>query len=137
MDKETISNWLRQSSAFANAPLEAITELSAAFTEKKAAASTPIIREGDPGMTLYILASGSATVTAGKEGQQCYLGNISTGDIFGEIAPLSGGRRMASVTAAEDSILLELNPEVFRNTLHEYPALADSLLESLERYLLP
>ncbi len=74
MDKETISNWLRDSSAFANAPHEAITKLSAAFAEKKAASSTPIICEGDPGMTLYILASGSATVTAGKDGQQCLFG---------------------------------------------------------------
>jgi CRP-like cAMP-binding protein len=137
MDKEKISNWLCSSSAFANAPGEAITELSAAFTEKKAASGTPIIREGDPGMTLYILASGSATVTAGQEGEQCYLGNISTGNIFGEIAPLSGGRRMASVTAAEDCILLELNPDVFQDTIHKYPLLAESVVHSLERYLLP
>ncbi|MFP6879130.1 MAG: cyclic nucleotide-binding domain-containing protein, partial [Roseibacillus sp.] len=90
MDKETISNWLHNSNAFANAPHEAITELSAAFTEKKAASATPIICAGDSGTELYMLASGSATVTAGKDGEQCYLGNISTGDIFGEIASLSG-----------------------------------------------
>ncbi len=128
---------MRDSSAFANAPGEAITELSAAFTEKKAASATSIICAGEPGMTLYILASGSATVSAGKDGEQCYLGNISTGDIFGEIAPLSGGRRMASVTAAEDCVLLELNADVLQDVLHKHPLLAESVLNSLERYLLP
>ncbi|MCH2061838.1 MAG: cyclic nucleotide-binding domain-containing protein [Verrucomicrobiales bacterium] len=137
MDQETISNWLRDSSAFGNAPEEAIGQLSAAFTEKRIPAGLSIIREGDPGLALYFLASGSATVTAGEDGEQSYLGNISRGQLFGEIAPLSSGRRMATVTAAEESVLLELDPEALTEVLREHPLLEKSLLDSLERYLTP
>jgi CRP-like cAMP-binding protein len=137
MDKETISTWLRDSSAFADAPVEAITQLSAAFTEKRAAAGTRIIREGDSDVALYLLGSGSATVSAGNAGEQCYLGNISTGQLFGEISPLSSGRRMASVTASEEALLLELNPDVLAEVLRQHPLLEKSVLDSLERYLAP
>ena len=137
MDEEKISNWLRDSSAFANAPQEAIAQLSAAFTEKRIPAGAQIIREGDSDLALYLLASGSATVTSGQAGEQAYLGNISAGNLFGEISPLSSGRRMASVSAAEESLLLELNPDVLADVLREYPLLERSLLDSLERYLAP
>ena len=137
MDKKIISNWLRDSSAFADAPVEAITQLSDAFTEKRVPAGTQIIRQGDSEIALYLLASGSATVTAGQGGEACYLGNISAGNLFGEISPLSSGRRMASVAAAEESVLLELNPDVLAEVLREYPLLERSVLNSLERYLAP
>ncbi|MCP4847034.1 MAG: cyclic nucleotide-binding domain-containing protein [Verrucomicrobiaceae bacterium] len=137
MDKETISSWIRNSSAFTGAPAEAITQLSAAFTEKRAAAGTWIIREGDDDAALYLLASGSATVFVSNAGEQRYLGNISTGQLFGEISPLSSGRRMASVTASEECLLLELNPDVLKGILRKYPLLEKSVMDSLERYLAP
>ena len=135
MNQETISDWLRESSALGSAPESAITQLSDAFTEKRIPAGLSIIREGDPGITLYFLASGSATVTTSQAGEQTYLGNISKGQLFGEIAPLSSGRRMASVCAAEESVLLELDPEVLQKVLREHPLLEKSLLASLDRYL--
>jgi len=137
MDTETISNWLRNSNAFADAPAEAITQLSGAFTEKRAAAGTLIIREGDSDAALYLLASGSATVSVSNDSEQCYLGNISTGQLFGEISPLSSGRRMASVSASEESLLLELDPDVLAEVLRKYPLLEKSVMDSLERYLAP
>ena len=135
MNQETISDWLRESSALGSAPEAVISQLSETFTEKRIPAGLSIIREGDPGITLYILASGSATVTTSQTGEQTYLGNISKGQLFGEISPLSSGRRMASVCAAEESVLLELDSEVLKKVLHEHPLLEKSLIDSLDRYL--
>ena len=135
MNQERISDWLRESSALGSAPEAVISQLSEAFTEKRIPAGLSIIREGDPGITLYILASGSATVTTSQAGEQTYLGNISKGQLFGEIAPLSSERRMASVCAAEESVLLELDPELLQKVLREHPLLEKSLLASLDRYL--
>jgi len=135
MNQETISAWLRESSALGSTPESVISQLSEACTEKRIPAGLSIIREGDPGITLYILASGSATVTTSQAEEQTYLGNISKGQLFGEIAPLSSGRRMASVCAAEESVLLELDPEVLQKVLREHPLLEKSLLASLDRYL--
>ena len=44
---------------------------------------------------------------------------------------------MASVAAAEESVLLELNPDVLAEVLCEYPLLERSVPNSLERYLAP
>jgi CRP-like cAMP-binding protein len=137
MDKENIADWLRASAAFKDAPEEAIVELTGAFTERPVNAGQAVVCEGDSGGEFFLLASGSLTVAAGKGGEEKYLGNISTGDTFGEIASLTGGRRLASVTAAEDSLLLALPQEAFQSTVHKYPGLAEAVLRSLERYLLP
>ncbi len=137
MDQQTITGWLRGSAAFKGAPESAIAELASAFTERPIASGEPVVCEGDTGGEFFLLGSGSLAVAAEREGEQRYLGNISVGDTFGEIASLTGGRRMASVTASEDSILLVLAQDVFQSTVHKYPGLAESVLRSLERYLMP
>jgi len=137
MNPEKITEWLRASPAFADAPEEAIAELSNSFTERKIATGKPVVCEGDSGGEFYLLASGSATVTAHKGGDETYLGNISVGGIFGEIASLTGGRRMASVVAAEDCVVLAMPQEAFQAAVKAHPELATSVLKSLERYLVP
>ncbi len=137
MNPEKITEWLRGSPAFENAPDEAIAELSNSFTERKIAAGKPVVCEGDNGGEFYLLASGSATVSAEKGGEETYLGNISVGGIFGEIASLTGGRRMASVVAAEDCLVLAMPQDVFQAAVKAHPELATSVLKSLERYLVP
>ena len=137
MDIEEITSWLRGSAAFQDAPDEAISELSSGFTERHVAEGNPIVCEGEHGGEFFLLASGSATVSAEKNGEQKHLGNISRGGIFGEIASLTGGRRMASVTAAEDCVILAMPQESFQAAVKKHPALATSVLSSLERYLIP
>lgn len=137
MDKEMIADWLRASAAFKDAPEEAIAELTGAFTARPVKAGQAVVCEGDSGGEFFLLASGSLKVKADKGGEEKYLGNISTGDTFGEIASLTGGRRLASVTASEDSLLLALPQADFQSTVHKHPGLAEAVLRSLERYLLP
>lgn len=137
MDKDTIASWLRASAAFRDAPDEAIEELTAAFSQKTVTAGQAVVCEGDSGGEFFLLASGSLTVAATKSGEKRDLGNISPGDTFGEIASLTGGRRLASVTATEDSVLLSLPQAAFQSTVRKHPGLTEAVLRSLERYLLP
>jgi len=137
MDTDQIASWLRTSAAFKEAPEAAIQELTAAFKQRTVAKGEAIVCEGDSGGEFFLLAAGSLTVAAEKGGEERYLGNISVGDTFGEIASLTGGRRLASVTAAEDSILLSLPQTAFQSTVRKHPGLTEAVLRSLERYLLP
>lgn len=138
MDQAQIIGWLRGSAAFSGADEQTLVELAAAFRNERAvAAGTEIVHEGEIGDDFYLVAKGSMKVVAEKDGEERYLGNISTGETFGEIASLTGGRRLATVRATEDSTLLILHQKDFQDLLHHHPALAETVLRSLERYLLP
>lgn len=138
MDQAQIIDWLRGSAAFSSADDDTLKQLAAAFgPERKVPEGSEIVHEGELGDDFYLVAEGSMKVLAEKDGEERYLGNISTGETFGEIASLTGGRRLATVRACEDSVLLILPQKDFQEILHGQPALAESVLRSLERYLLP
>ncbi|KIM09337.1 MAG: hypothetical protein KU28_01555 [Sulfurovum sp. PC08-66] len=71
-----------------------------------------ILREGDDDTDMYILLSGSVTVAKGKD-EFFPLGTIVAGDFFGEISFIMKNRRLASVVANEDCIVLRLCDEHF------------------------
>jgi hypothetical protein len=74
-----------------------------------------IITEGDPGDSLFVLASGTAKAFVRREGKQALARRMEEGTFFGEISILSGKPRTATVTAATHCELLELD----RGTLDE------------------
>jgi CRP-like cAMP-binding protein len=74
-------------------------------------AGTTLVHEGDFGYAMYAIVSGSASVS--KNGT--VIRTLGPGEVFGEIAVLSGGRRTASVTATTPMQLLAvLNRDVWR-----------------------
>lgn len=90
-------------------------------------AGTVIAREGEPGVGLFILSTGTAEVTIGGK-KKIMLG---PGDFFGEIALLDGGPRTATVTAVTDVKLLGLTEWVFRGLMQQYPNIAVKTLQAM------
>ncbi|OMJ74577.1 hypothetical protein SteCoe_26476 [Stentor coeruleus] len=66
-----------------------------------------VVNEGDPGDLLYIIKEGSVVCT--QKGREVRV--MNKGDYFGEQALYYGSMRTATVTAAEDVILLALGRE--------------------------
>jgi CRP/FNR family transcriptional regulator, cyclic AMP receptor protein len=91
------------------------------------AAGTVIAREGDPGVGLFVIVSGTAEVSIGGR-KKITLG---PGDFFGEIALLDGGPRTATVTARTDVQLLGLTEWVFRGLMTEHPSIALKTLQQM------
>ena len=59
---------------------------------------TTICSKGDVGNSLYAVISGTVKIsTSSAEGRSAILNLIGTGEVFGEIALLDEGPRMASV----------------------------------------
>lgn len=83
------------------AELAAVGE--AAF-EIEVTAGETIAAEGDFGHALYAIESGTADVTI----DGTLLRTVGPGDVFGEIALISSGRRTASVTATSAMRLIVL-----------------------------
>ena len=90
-------------------------------------AGTVIAREGEPGVGLFIIVSGTAEVTIGGKRKT----RLGAGDFFGEIALLDGGPRTATVTAITDLELLGLTEWVFRGLMQEHPTIALKTLQQM------
>ncbi|HZH04025.1 MAG TPA: cyclic nucleotide-binding domain-containing protein [Myxococcaceae bacterium] len=81
-----------------------------------------IVEAGQPGQTFYLVASGEVVVHVGNTEQE--LKRLGPGNYFGEMSLLTGEPRTATVTAAEDSVLLELNREVMARLFNSHPRFA-------------
>ncbi|MET8241763.1 Crp/Fnr family transcriptional regulator [Streptomyces sp. NPDC005078] len=70
--------------------------------ERLRPARSTLLRQGDPGTQVILLASGSTLVTlAGAHGQRTLLAVRGAGELLGELAVLDAQPRTASVIAAE------------------------------------
>jgi len=85
------------------------TELVTALRAWEADAGAVIVSEGEPGDSVFVVASGAVAVErAGAEGP-VRLARLGPGAFFGEIALIARRPRAATVTALERSQLLEID----------------------------
>jgi len=101
----------------------------------EAAAGTAITRAGDAGDSAYFILSGRALAgrTTG-EGQYRALSSMGAGDVFGEIAALTGTPRTADVVTDEPTSLLEVPAESLRR-LMALPDFSSLVLDKMQERL--
>ena len=82
-----------------------------------------VIRQGDEGRELYIVARGSFGIFAcSPDGlQETRVGTLRPGDCFGEMALLTGEVRSATVRADAEGELLELDRARFVELIRREP----------------
>jgi small-conductance mechanosensitive channel/CRP-like cAMP-binding protein len=78
-----------------------------------------VVRQGEPGHSMYIVCSGRATVVLEPEKQ--VVAAIEKGGYFGEMSLLTGDPRTATVVADGDTVVLEIDAELFRTLGVESP----------------
>lgn len=94
-------------------------------------AGEPIIRQGDPGRSFYIVRDGRVEIQArDADGRVFFTKELGPGQFFGEISLLTGEPRTASVVALEESELLRLDKDAFRRLMEENPR-ADELISTV------
>jgi cAMP-dependent protein kinase regulator len=76
-----------------------------------------IVTEGASGTSLFLVARGRVNVQ--HEGTA--LATIGNGAVFGEMAVLADVPRLATVVAADDTLLLELDRQVVKELAGEHP----------------
>ena len=104
---------LRGTALFEPLPPPALERLARNCVPLHAPAGTTIIREGDVGNRVYVIAEGRADVTS--EGS--HVTTLGPGGYVGEIALLRDEPRTATVTAASEVRLLSLERDVFLRTM--------------------
>lgn len=91
-----------------------------------------VISEGEPGSSMYVIASGEVKVyarTPGGKGTSVYLANLGEGDFFGEVSVLTGKPRTATITAAQRTELLRLDKHKLDTALAKHPGIRKVLDE--------
>ena len=94
----------------------------------------PIVREGSPGNTFFVILEGRARVVS-EGAASVALAELGQGDFFGELALLDGGPRSATVVATTRVEALRLSRTAFRRLVVEEPELGLRVMEDLARRL--
>ena len=88
-------------------------------------AGAELVREGEPGASLFVLVEGLLRVCRGPE--NTLLDTLRPGDVVGERSLLTGAPRSATVSAVTDVTLFEIASEHLRPILQRTPELAEGL----------
>ena len=86
----------------------------------------------------FIVSGRVQAINYSVSGQQTFLQDFSTGQMFGELSAIDGQPRSACVVAITESMIVSMTSEVFRQTLHQYPSVVEKTLRHLTntaRYL--
>ena len=92
----------------------------------------PILREGEPGASMFFMVEGRGELLRLLEGRGPQESPLVEGGVFGELSLLTEGPRQFSVTAALPTVLLELHRARLREVCARFP-LVDRVLQAFCR----
>jgi CRP/FNR family transcriptional regulator/CRP/FNR family cyclic AMP-dependent transcriptional regulator len=94
--------------------------------------STVIFKEGSTGNEMYLIHTGSVTLTTQQdESSPVILAVLGPGDFFGEMALVDSAPRSATAIAIEDTQLIVLDRAKFLFTIQQQPQFALSIMHTL------
>jgi CRP-like cAMP-binding protein len=136
VSKEFISSLLSSNDTFAKASSENLSDLADGFSEREVAAGEMVIKQGERGDEMFVVMEGDfEVVIADKNGNVESTSKLQVGGIFGEIAALTGGKRMAGVRALTDGKVMVIGHDALQRVLHASPGLTEAICLSLAKYI--
>lgn len=122
---------VRRTELFAKLTDEEIEALGACLRVRNHAAGAVVFREGEPGDTMHILASGRlAASTTTHDGAKTGLNEMGPGEVLGEMAFLDPAPRSATVTAVTDAVTYELCHDAMRVLRKRAPKAASAIVSA-------
>lgn len=120
---------LRRVPLFAALPVPTRERLARRMIERTEPAGTVLIVEGEDGDEMFVVRGGELAVEL--NGQQ--VNTVGPGAVVGEIAPLQGSGRTATVTVLTDADLLELDGRTFVEAVCGHAVAAGDLERMVDR----
>ena len=96
---------------------------------------TVIVKQGDPGDTMYLILEGELRVRINVAGKETILTTLGVGEFFGDISLFDQGPRSADVVANSDSVLVKLSAAGFDELAKAAPDVATPFLRAVGRTL--
>lgn len=98
---------------------------------KEYAANDVICRQGERGECMYVIQAGRAVVVREEGDTEVIVGELTAGDVFGEMAIFDRQPRSATVRASGEARILTLDKRAFLRQVHEDPSLAFRILQKM------
>jgi len=121
-------------------PAHWIEDLRPHLRRRLLAPGEGVIREGDPGNSLFAVHRGTLQVVRAEDRLDPYTGlfwkaiaELGPGQWFGETSLLTGAPRSATVVAFTEAEILELPKEAFEASLKREPEVLEHLVDLMER----
>jgi len=113
----------RDASRFFSAfPRGALEDLLTSTCVRSFGEGETIVREGEPGLSLFLIEAGSVEVrTQDPSGRHVLLAQLGPGEFFGEVAVLTGRPRTATIVAREAVTLIEISREDLDRIAADFP----------------
>ena len=115
---------------FWGVPREELVTLLTLVAPIKVSPGSAVVREGEPGDSLFLIVQGALRVTTrSPQGEDVELGRLGPGDFFGEVALLTRKPRTATVSAVTEAELLRLDHDTVDELRRRHPDIDASLSE--------
>ncbi|MEZ4887078.1 MAG: patatin-like phospholipase family protein [Chitinophagales bacterium] len=122
---------LRNIPYFKNLSLEAFEELHQKADIINLQCGKSLLSQGDTGDDIYVLLDGRLRAIRESKGSKVILGEISRGEIVGEMATLLGEKRNATIIAIRNSVLLKLKGADFTALLQQQQTSINQLIRTV------
>ena len=137
-ETEQLVGFLKNVKLFAELSTDSLLKLGSSLKTAEFPPAEIIVREGAPGVSMYIIKSGLVEVRKKDTttGFDFLVAQLSAGAAVGEMSLLTGKPRSATVTTVQPTVVFTLTRADFRNLLTQHPeislGLARILAERLE-----
>ena len=137
-ETEQLVQFLKNVKLFAELSPESLGKLGRCLKVAEFPPSEVIVREGAPGVSMYVIKSGLVEVRKKDPatGIDFLVAQLAEGSAVGEMSLLTGKPRSATVTTVQPTVVFTLTRADFRNLLTQHPeislGLARILAERLE-----
>lgn len=126
--------FLRNVDLFAGIESRHLKSIAKGCTERIFATGDYIVKQGNPGVGLFIIVSGRVVVKKRKnDGAELTVAEHGPGEVIGEMAVLDGAPRTADVIAQEETTCLALPSWTFNSYLEGHPEVALHILPIVVR----
>ncbi|MDQ3399834.1 MAG: cyclic nucleotide-binding domain-containing protein [Chloroflexota bacterium] len=128
-------DFLKRVRLFEDLDQRSLESIANAAVEQSYQPGQDVVRQGDTGVGAFIIRSGRVEVVQERAGTTERIGELRSGDVFGEMALLDEFPRSATVRAVEPTTCLGIQRWHFRGILESHPQIALALLPVLTRRL--
>ena len=111
--REDLVPYLTKVRIFSETGEDVLAEIAGELTEIRIRRGQNVFKKGDEGDAMYIIKSGAVRVHDGNH----VLSRLVPGQVFGEFALFDKETRSASITADEETILLQLEQDDFAKVM--------------------
>lgn len=124
---------------FGGLPESGLERLAKAASLREVRTGEVLYQEGDPGRELFVVVSGDFVAFKVRDGIECTITNITTGDFFGDMSFVDMQARSATVRALTPGVVLAWSYNALRDTyvadMKSYTLLVMNIAREVSRRL--